>query len=295
MRIIVDSGSSKTDWRIVADDGRVCDMVTGGINPAVQEEDEVRRVLTEQLEGQLLAHGLFYRSLDGVLHTSDSTLLYIYYYGAGCISPFSEVVARALEEMFGTDARIDVDTDLLGAARALCQHEEGIACILGTGSNSCLYDGRSIVMNTPPLGYILGDEGSGAVLGRLFYGRLFKGMLPHALTEEYLQTTGMTLPDVLREVYRGEAPNRFLAAASHFVARHVAVPELHEMVVENFRRFLRVNVLRYGRSDLPVGAVGSVASVYRAQLAEAAGEEGVTLGPVVQKPLDGLTRFHSDY
>ncbi len=295
MRIIVDSGSTKTDWRIVTDDGYVCDITTHGINPAVQDSAHVLEVVAGQLAGQLLAHGLFYKSLDGMLHTSDSTLLYIYYYGAGCIDPFSDTVVEALSQTFGENAHIEVATDLLGAARALCQHEEGIACILGTGSNSCLYDGERIVMNTPPLGYILGDEGSGAVLGRKFLSALFKGCLPETLREEYVRTTGMDKAEVIAEVYRGTSPNRFLASVSHFVAQHIAIPELRDMVVGNFRDFFRVNVVRYGRPDLPIGTVGSVAYVYRDLLQEAATAEGLTMGKIVCKPLDGLSKYHAEY
>ncbi len=295
MKIIVDSGSTKTDWRIATDDGDVCNITTHGINPAVQDRAHVLEVVAGQLSGQLLAHGLFYKSLDGMLHTSDSTLLYIYYYGAGCIEPFSDTVVEALHQTFGENAHIEVATDLLGAARALCQREEGIACILGTGSNSCLYDGERIVMNTPPLGYILGDEGSGAVLGRKFLSALFKGGLPDTLREEFVRSTGMDKTEVIGEVYRGASPNRFLASVSHFVAEHIAIPELRDMVVGNFRDFFRVNVARYGRPDLPVGTVGSIAYIYRDLLTEAAMEEGLTIGEIVCKPLDGLSKYHADY
>lgn len=295
MKIIVDSGSTKTDWRIATDDGCVCDITTHGINPAVQDCAHVLEVVAGQLAGQLLAHGLFYKSLDGMLHTSDSTLLYIYYYGAGCIAPFSDTVIEALSQTFGENAHIEVATDLLGAARALCQREEGIACILGTGSNSCLYNGERIVMNTPPLGYILGDEGSGAVLGRKFLSALFKGSLPETLREEFVRTTGMDKAEVIGEVYRGASPNRFLASVSHFVADHITIPELHDMVVSNFRDFFRVNVVRYGRPDLPVGTVGSIAYIYRDLLTEAAMKEGLTMGKIVCKPLDGLSKYHAEY
>lgn len=295
MKIIVDSGSTKTDWRIATDDGYICDITTHGINPAVQDSAHVLEVVAGQLAGQLLAHGLFYKSLDGMLHTSDSTLLYIYYYGAGCIAPFSDIVVEALSQTFGENAHIEVATDLLGAARALCQREEGIACILGTGSNSCLYNGERIVMNTPPLGFILGDEGSGAVLGRKFLSALFKGCLPETLHEEFVRTTGLDKAEVIGEVYRGTSPNRFLASVSHFVAEHITIPELRDMVVSNFRDFFRVNVVRYGRPDLPVGTVGSIAYVYRDLLAEAATQEGLTMGKVVCKPLDGLSKYHAEY
>lgn len=293
MKIVVDSGSTKTDWRVIADDGRMLDLVTRGINPAVQKESLVVETISVELAARLVTSGWFSRVGDGRLMSCDSTLLYIYYYGAGCIEPFSPVVKSALQQTFGTEAHVEVQSDLLGAARALCGHGEGLACILGTGSNSCLYDGQQIVRNTPPLGYILGDEGSGAVLGRHFYSMLLKGQLPDEVAREFFERTNTTKADILREVYRGQAPNRYLASVSPFIAEYIGVPEFRTMVVDNFRRFFRINVRPYGRNDLPVNAVGSIAHAYRTLLCEAAQAEGFTVGKVEQKPLDGLTAFHS--
>lgn len=294
MKIIADSGSTKTDWRLMASGGRTLDIVTRGINPAVQTESYVGETIGSELAARLVSTGWLVRGEDGALTSADSTLLYIYYYGAGCIEPFSTVVAEALRQTFGTEAHIEVASDLLGAARALCQHGEGVACILGTGSNSCLYDGRTIVANTPPLGYILGDEGSGAVLGRNFYNLLLKGHLPQRVADDFFDRTNLTRADIIREVYRGQAPNRYLASVSPFIAEYIAVPQLRDMVTDSFRRFFRMNVAPYGRNDLSVNAVGSIAHAYRALLDEAARAEGFCLGHVEQKPLDGLTAYHQN-
>lgn len=294
MKIIVDSGSTKTDWTVLADDGRQLEVVTRGINPAVQDTSLVAQTIGDDLAAKLQTSGWFERSADGKLVVCDSTLLYIYYYGAGCIEPFADVVRQTLIQTFGKLAQAEVDTDLLGAARSLCQHDEGLACILGTGSNSCLYDGRQIVANTPPLGYVLGDEGSGAVLGRRFFGLLLKGHLPSEVANEFFDRTNLTQADIIRQVYKGQMPNRFLASVSPFIAEYADVEELRALIVDNFRRFFRMNVSRYGRNDLPVNAVGSLAHVYADLLSEAAQAEGFTLGRVEQKPMKGLLAYHAN-
>ena len=186
-----------------------------------------------------------------------------------------------------------MNSDLLGAARSLCRKEAGIACILGTGANSCLYDGERIVRNTPALGYILGDEGSGAVLGRLFVNALYKGQLPATLRKSFEHDTGLDLVTIINKVYREPMANRFLASLSTFIGKHLDCEPLRQLVVQNFRKFFRHNLVAYETSHLPVGAVGSIAWYYREQLAEAAAAEGFRLGTVMQSPMKGLIAFHN--
>ena len=180
-----------------------------------------------------------------------------------------------------------------GAARALFGHEEGIACILGTGSNSGLYDGRSIVVNTPPLGFILGDEGSGAVLGKLFVGSLCKGLMPKGLLEEYLAETQQEVADIIQAVYRQPLPNRYLAKTSRFIHSHLHVSEVRQLVIDNFRSFFQRNILQYGRNDLPVSAIGSVAWYYQDLFREAAEMDGFHVDKVMQSPMEGLLEYVS--
>ena len=201
-------------------------------------------------------------------------------------------MCQLLCEAFPEASEVTAESDLLGAARALCQHQEGVACILGTGANSCLYDGQQIVKNTPALGYILGDEGSGAVLGIRFLNALYKGALPDSLRREFETQMGLSMSDVINRVYRQPLANRWLASLSTFIHSHVDLPEVSAMVTENFRCFIRRNVLPYGRKDLPLNAVGSIAWHYRDQLQEAAEVEDFTLGTVVQSPMDGLISYH---
>ena len=197
-----------------------------------------------------------------------------------------------LGEVFSPQ-RVEVHSDLMAAARALCQREPGIGCILGTGANSCLYDGEQIVQNTPALGYILGDEGSGSVLGRLFMNAIFKNPAFEVVRDDYLAKQKLTMSDIIRKVYREPMGNRFLATTSLYIEQHLDNPLLRQLVVDNFRSFFRNNLVPYQRTDLPVGVVGSMAFHYREQLEEAASLEGFTLGVVLKSPMEGLIKYHT--
>ena len=277
MILIADSGSTKTDWAVVDNGRQVVAMSTQGINPFHQDAENIATVIEEELlpkMGNIEPEGIFF-------------------YGSGCREDKVEMMCGILGKAFPQCARIEAQGDLLAAARAVCGEREGIACIMGTGANSCLYDGNRVVENTPPLGYILGDEGSGAVLGKLFVNALFKGQLPSELKDEWLEETGLSLNIIINKVYREPLANRFLASTSRFIHQHLSVEPLERMVVYNFREHFRRNVNQYGRKDLKVGAIGSVAYYYREQLQKAATVEGYTLGKVMRSPMDGLVRYHS--
>lgn len=276
MILIADSGSTKTDW-CLASEGRILQRVaTQGINPFHQDADTITRIMDEELLPQL----------------GEAEPCSIYFYGSGCREEMVPELERILRHHFPACRDIEACGDLLAAARAVCGREEGIACILGTGANSCLYDGRRVVVNTPPLGYILGDEGSGAVLGRLFLNAAFKQQLPPAVCRAFLEETHLTLPDVIRRVYREPMANRFLASLSVPVSHLLRHDAVRQLVVGNFRQFFQRNVSQYGRHDLKVGAIGSVAYYYSDCLEEAAGMEGYEMGVVVRSPMEGLVRFH---
>lgn len=278
MILIADSGSTKTDW-CVADGGSVmCSVSTQGINPFHQDEQTISSILRDEL---LTAEGNVVKDISQV-----------YFYGSGCREECVPMMTRVLADAFPEAEQIEAQSDLLGAARAVCGAGEGVACILGTGANSCLYDGCRIVMNTPPLGYILGDEGSGAVLGRLFINALYKGALPAAVLSDFEHETGLTMADVIRRVYREPLANRFLASFAPFVHRHLSLPAVRAIVVDNFRMFFRRNVVQYGRPDLPVGAIGSIACHFSAELSEAARAEGFTMGRIKKSPMEGLVEYH---
>ena len=232
MYLIADSGSTKTDWCLCNESTILCEIQTQGINPYHQTEEAIEEVLREELLPQLKSQELI----------AKGSRLSIIFYGSGCANANAcNRIKEALFKVLGTE-EVTVHSDLLGAARALCGHEEGIACVLGTGSNSCLYNGKEIISNIPPLGYILGDEGSSAVLGRRLVGDCLKNQLPEAIREEFLTEYQLTQEIILEKVYRQPLANRFLASLTPFLSKHREVPEVHKLLVESFTDFFVRNV-----------------------------------------------------
>ena len=311
MKLIADSGSTKTDWVLIRDNAVVGRYQTQGINPFHQSEDDILNILRSELLTQLspstIHHPLstIHHPLSTIhhplstIHHQLSTIhhppLTIHYYGSGVRPELEEVMQRLLLSAFPSATFVEAHGDLLGAARAVVGSQEGIACILGTGANSCLYDGRQITQNTPPLGYILGDEGSGAVLGKRFLNALYKGFVPASLVAGFQEDIGMDMSAVIARIYREPMANRFLASLSPFISRHIDVPEVRQLVVDNFCDFFRRNVVQYARRDLPVGFVGSIAWHYEDQLRKAASQEGFIVGRVLKSPIDGLVAYHTEF
>lgn len=281
MKLIVDSGSTKTDW-CFADSSDVYVLVhTDGINPVVQSYDEMLSVVQEQMLPRAKQQSLDLASLDEV-----------YFYGAGCTPELRLAVEKALRVAVGEKPSVYVDSDLLAAARALCGTDSGIACILGTGSNSCYYDGECIQEHTPALGYILGDEGSGAVLGRNFINGILKGTLSQNLRDEFLEEYQTSQADIIDKVYHSATPNRFLASLSKFILSHIDDDCLEALVVRNFENFIISNIRSYSEAKPVINAVGSVAFLYRKQLEQAAMSQGYELGKILKSPLEGLLDYH---
>ena len=283
MKLIADSGSTKTDWVLIDGTTVVARYLTQGINPFHQSENDILTILRLELLPQLPS--------DRLQATDDA--LQIYFYGSGVRPELEPLMRCLLTEVFPHSEVVSAHGDLLGAARAVCGNSPGVAAILGTGANSGLYDGTRIVQNTPPLGYILGDEGSGAVLGERFLNALYKGFLPATLLEAFEQDQQMDMATVISRVYRQPMANRFLASLSPFISSHLDVPEVSQLVVDNFRSFFRRNVVQYQRPELSVGFVGSVAYYYQRQLQEAAAVEGFTVGSILKSPIEGLVQYHS--
>ena len=277
MKAIADSGSTKCEW-IFGDGDRILRLRTAGINAVQQSPDAIRAVLAEL------------PPLDGVEE--------LRFYGAGCGDSFPEasaVLRRELAARFGPGTAIGLGSDLLGAARALFGRGEGIACILGTGSNSCHCRGGEIVANVPPLGYVLGDEGSGAVLGRNLVNGIFKGMIP--LREEFLHTFALTYAGLIRRVYREPAANRFLASFAPFIRAHLDCAPVRKMVVRSFGEFAARNLSGYP-AGLPVAFVGGVAAHFEEPLREAMAAAGREVVRIVCSPAEELWKYHggeSDY
>ena len=211
MILIADCGSTKIDWCILKGDKLVKQFFTTGVNALLMPEDKIRATFETELKPQV----------------EGSEIFEVYYYGAGCLSEeICSNVSRSIASVIPSATTISVNSDLLAAARALCGRNPGIACILGTGSNSCYYDGEKICDNVSPLGYILGDEGSGAVLGKLLVGDVLKKQLPAELCEKFLKQFNLDRMKIIENVYKKPAPNRFLALSFRLVVRFVSVPSL---------------------------------------------------------------------
>ena len=249
--LIADSGSTKTDWVCLTGDGNArIEIHTVGLNPFHVSDNEIRDVFSHELLPQL----------GGVEVTA------VFFYGSGVRPEVEERMRGLLREAFPAAQTIEAHSDLLGACRALCGHSWGIACILGTGANSCVYDGVKVVHNTPALGYILGDEGSGAVLGKHLLHDLYTGVLPLSMRTKFEQESGMQLSEIINKVYREPQPNRFLASLSDFIYRHLNDEGIRQLVYSTFNDFVNFHLSRYGRKDLSVSFVGSIAWYYKEQL-----------------------------
>lgn len=278
MILIADSGSTKTDWCLVEHGELLQQIFTKGTNPFFQTEEEISNEIATALLPQL----------------KTSVLDAVYFYGAGCAFPDKiETVRRAILRHLEVKGEVEVSTDMLAAARGLCGHQAGIACIMGTGSNSCYYDGEKIVQNVSPLGFILGDEGSGACLGKLLVGDLLKNQLGAELKEEFLSQYNLTPADIIDRVYRKPFPNRFLASLSPFLAQHIDNPGIRNLVLGSFKAFLKRNVMQYDYNNTPVHFIGSVAFYYQEVLSQAANETGICLGTILKSPMEGLIAYHS--
>ena len=277
MILIADSGSTKTHWCLVEKGKVVNEIFTDGINPFYQNENEIIALLDSQLIPKL----------------PESTIEKIFFYGAGCSFPEKKLLVSQALVRFFSNAMIEIQSDLLAAARSLFQHEKGIACILGTGSNSCFYDGKEIVQNVSPLGFILGDEGSGAVLGKLLVADCLKNQLPEWIAEKLLDEYELTPAIILENVYKKPFPNRFLAKFTPFLLEHIEEPTIFNLIYDSFDAFLVRNVMQYQLEDTEVGFVGSIAHYFRDTLEIVASERGIVISEIIQNPMDGLVRFHT--
>ena len=278
MMLIADSGSTKTDWCVILDNTPIKRIGTKGLNPFFQSEEEIQQELTHSLLPQL----------------PGGTIDSVYFYGAGCTPEKAPTLRRAIADSLPIVGNIKAYSDMLAAARGLCGREAGITCILGTGSNSCFYDGKEIVNHISPLGFILGDEGSGAVLGKLLVGDILKNQLSPAIKEAFLKQFDLTVPEIIDRVYRQPFPNRFLASLSPFIAQHLEEPGIRQLVLGSFIAFLRRNVMQYDYTQYPAHFIGSVAHCYKEILQEAAQETGIRIGKILQSPMEGLIQYHSD-
>ncbi|HSN50427.1 MAG TPA: hypothetical protein VLR52_04285, partial [Bacteroidales bacterium] len=255
MQLIADSGSTKTLWVLLEHGTIKKNIETPGLNPYFITSSDADSVIRNGVVPNLIANFI-----------SE-----IHFYGAGCSTENNIGMLTAVLKRSFSKAEIHIYHDILGAARALCGKQEGIACILGTGCNSCYYDGKELFSKIPSLGYLFGDEGAGSYLGKKFLESYLKGNLPTDLVAEFEQELPLKLEDILTALYNKPSPNRFLASFSKFISPRQEHPFLHQMISSSFRDFFEEHVVKYDQhKSVPVNFVGSIAWYYRKILLEVA-------------------------
>jgi len=279
MILIADGGSTKTDWRLIKDGREYKKIQTSGFNPYLVGSDEIEAILWKELQPYI----------------DNTAVNSVYYYGAGCSTAVKNQIVETAFEIIFPNAKLYISHDLLAASHALCGDEEGIAAILGTGSNSCYYDGKDIKDGIFSLGYFFGDEGSGAYLGKQLITAYLHKELPEEIAKKLSEAYPMSLENILDAVYTKPAPSRFLASFSNFINENRFHPYIYNLITDAFRLFYKYQVCCYARhKEVPVHFVGSVAYHYRDILTAIGMEFGVKTGKFIKAPIDGLVEYHQE-
>ena len=270
MILIVESGATKTDWCLVGPEGPVDRLQTPGMNLSSIDAEANAAVFAEAVD--------HFSGVDEV-----------HFYAAGLVE-FPVELDRTFRERFPR-ARFEYASDLLAAARAACGHDEGLAAILGTGSNTCHYDGDKIVRNIHGGGFIIGDEGSAASLGRMFLADLVKELVPQPLAEAFAAFHEADYPSVVRNIYRNPAPSRYLGSLAPFLLEHRGEEYVDALIDRNLRNLFERALVRYG-VQLPVGVVGGFGCACRAELERLGAEYGLTISRFIPSPMEGLIEYY---
>ena len=276
IKLIADSGSSKAEWCLVNGTSKKT-FLTQGLSPYFLSAEQIEYIIGQELVPKL-------RNIN-----PDE----VYFYGTGCSNPENvKLVKKAIQRVFN-DATVMVDHDLMGAARALCGKEKGIACILGTGSNSCYFNGKKIMKNSPGLGYVLGDEGSGAYLGRKVIQYFLYNTFDPDLADRFNAKFNTNSDEILTAVYKKPLPNRYLASFAIFLAENRGHYMIENIIEDAFNDFFFNHVLKYRESwTTAIHFTGSVAYGFKDVLKDMCSGYELQLGKVLKKPIDGLVKFH---
>ncbi len=279
MILIADSGSTKTDWRIIDQSKKIHQASTQGFNPYFQEATTI----TENLKKELLPF------------LPNEMVRKVYFYGAGCSNAEKiKVIETALENVF-PGVSVEVEHDLLAAARALCGNKPGLVAILGTGSNSCLFDGKAIVENIASLGFILGDEGSGAHIGKTFIQAYLNKELPVEISENFYSRFKLAKDDILEAIYKKPLPNRFLASFSKFIYQNSNNSVINSLLIKCFEEFFDKHICKYKNDDgLKLNIVGSVGFYFSNIIRRVAQNKGIEIEIILESPIAGLTLYHTE-
>ncbi len=277
VQLIADSGATKTEWCFVSD-GKKKKIITQGISPYFLNTAQIADLLSKELKPKL----------------RNAPIQEVFYYGTGCANPANaKSVKKAIMQVFA-GVKAEVTHDLTGAARALCGRQKGVACILGTGSNSCYYDGKKIVKNSPGLGYVLGDEGSGAYLGKKVIQYYLYGTFDDELRGRFDLTYTTTTTEILENVYKKPLPNRYLAGFARFLAENRGHYMIENIIEDGLNDFFFTHLCKYKETwTLPVSFVGSIAFGFKDVLKQLCDSYEFQLGRVLKNPMEGLIAYHS--
>ena len=276
VKLIADSGATKAEWCLLKN-GRKKTIFTQGISPYFLNTDQIHQLLETELKPKL----------------RKEEVHEIYYYGTGCANPDNaRSVKKAISRSF-KETKVEVTHDLMGAARALCGHDKGVACILGTGSNSCFFNGKKIVKNSPGLGYVLGDEGSGAYLGKKVIQYYLYGTFDDELRGRFDLTYMTTAPEILENVYKKPLPNRYLAGFARFLADNRGHYMIENIIEDGLNDFFFNHLCKYREAwSLPIHFAGSIAFGFKDVLQQLCNSYEFELGHVMKNPMEGLIEYH---
>ncbi len=277
MKLIADSGSTKTTWILLEGNTLKSTINTCGLNPYFHNSESVEAVIRADLAPYLVEY----------------QVKEVHFYGAGCSTTYNNNMIADAIRVFFRNSQVFVYHDILGAARALFGNDQGIACILGTGCNSCYFDGNNTFSPIDSLGYLFGDEGAGSYLGKLFLGAYLKKELPDDLRKSFDMHYGYTLEDILNSLYNKPSPNRFLASFSLFLSPNREHPYIQQLLLRSFQDFFDTHILKYDDyQKTNIGFIGSIAQCYSEFLLQVAKREHVSITRILSSPIEGLVDYH---
>lgn len=281
MIAIVDGGSTKCDWVILESTGKVSQKTESiGFNPNIISAD----LIPQEIEK------------NPHLFLIKNQLDYVYFYGSGCGTAENALLVETQLQKVFPYAKVTVKEDLTAAAYAAYKGKPAIVCILGTGSNSCYFDGKSVRRDLPSLGFLIGDEGSGSAIGKHLVRRFFMKKLPQDLHQEFVETYHLTIDDAIKNMYHNPRANAYLAEFNKFVIQRKQHPYFQNMVFDEMKNFFEYQVLPYEEArEAEINFIGSIAYYYEDVLRAAAAELNLTVGHIVQKPIESLVEFHQKY
>lgn len=277
MILVADSGSTNTDWAVIEKDKVISTFSTKGFSPYFTKSDEITEELTIKIQKNI----------------NPEKIDKVYFYGSGCSSPkMNAIIDDGLKPFFSFSS-IEIESDLLGAARALFNKESGIALILGTGANTCVYNGSNIVKNIPSLGYVLGDEGGGDYLGKLFITELLYGKLSKEITDDFLSAFNLSTKDIIYKIYKEPNPNRFLASFCNYISKHSQDSTIEKIIMKSFTDLFLNHITKYDNyENYKIRVTGSVGFYFQEQLKEVAKEFNTQIDLFVQNPILKLAQYH---